>query len=283
MSPRPNPLSNFRATPRATPAGSDEPPAPIVSEVLSGVAHGFFTRAGGVSGGIHAGLNVGLGSSDERAAVVENRRRVAAALGTAHTDVVTPYQIHSATVHVATGPFPADIEEKPRADAVVTDVPGLPIGVVTADCGPVLFADRAGSVVGAAHAGWKGAVGGVIEETVEAMRALGARDIVAVLGPTISQAAYEVGPEFVARFEPSDRERWFVPSAGDGHATSGHATSGHAMFDLPGYILARLERAGVAGSWTGHCTYADETLFSYRRATHRREDGYGRQMAAITL
>ena len=248
-------------------------PVPVTASALSGTTHGFFTRDGGVSGGIHAGLNVGLGSSDDRACVVENRRRIAAALGTAHDDVVTPYQIHSATVHIATRPFPADIEEKPRADAVVTDRPGLPVGVVTADCGPILFVDPQARIVGAAHAGWKGAMGGVIEETVDAMRRLGARDIVAALGPTISQAAYEVGPEFVERFEASDRTRWFVPSAKEGHA----------MFDLPGYILARLERAGVAASWTGHCTYADEGLFSYRRATHRGEPSYGRMMAAIVL
>ena len=252
-------------------------PMPVTADALAlpGIAHGFFTRSGGVSSGIHAGLNVGLGSSDERADVMENRRRVAAALGTAHPDVVTPYQVHSADVHVAIAPFPANIEEKPRADAVVTSVPGLPVGVVTADCGPILLADPHARVVGAAHAGWKGAMGGVIEATVEAMTALGAKPdaIVAVLGPTISHAAYEVGPEFVERFERSDRERWFVPSA----------RTDHAMFDLPGYILARLERAGIKASWTGHCTYADPAMFSYRRATHRHEDSYGRQMAAIAL
>ena len=258
-----------------SPLPKTDHPVPVTAEALAlpGIAHGFFTRSGGVSSGIHAGLNVGLGSSDDRANVMENRRRIAAALGSEHDDVVTPYQIHSATVHVATGPFPADIEEKPRADAVVTDVPGLPVGVVTADCGPILLADAAAGVVGAAHAGWKGAVGGVIEETVSAMRALGARDIAAVLGPTISHSAYEVGPEFVERFEASDRERWFVPAIRDGHA----------MFDLPGYILARLARQNVAASWTGHCTYADPAMFSYRRATHRKEDSYGRQMAAIML
>lgn len=254
-----------------------EAPTPITADALAhpGVAHGFFTRAGGVSGGVHAGLNVGLGSSDDRAAVKENRRRVAAMLGAKHDDVVTPYQVHSADALTVTAPFPPDIMEKPRADAVVTAVPGLPVGVVTADCGPILLADASARVVGAAHAGWRGAVGGIVEATVDAMVEQGATrgGIVATLGPTISQAAYEVGPEFVERFERSDRERWFVASA----------KSGHAMFDLPGYILARLERAGVRASWTGHCTYADETMFSYRRATHRAEESYGRQMAAIMV
>ena len=255
----------------------DAAPVPIAADLLAvpGIAHGFFTRAGGVSDGIHAGLNVGLGSADERAAVVENRRRIARALGADADDVVTPYQVHSATVATVDAPFPADIEAKPRADAVVTATPGLPIGVVTADCGPVLFADPEAGVVGAAHAGWKGAVGGVVEETVAAMEALGASraDIRAALGPTISQAAYEVGPEFVERFEASERDRYFVPSAREGHA----------MFDLPRYILDRLERLGVTATWTGHCTYADPGMFSYRRATHRAEPSYGRQMSAIML
>ena len=253
----------------------DDRPEPITADLLAapGVAHGFFTRAGGVSRGVHSGLNVGLGSADDRADVRENRRRIARALGADGDDVVTPYQIHSATVETVDAPFPADIEAKPRADAVVTATPGLPIGVVTADCGPVLFADAGAGVIGAAHAGWKGAVGGVVEETVAAMEALGAtrEGIRAALGPTISQAAYEVGPEFVERFEASERDRYFIASARDGHA----------MFDLPLYILDRLERLGVAASWTGHCTYADPDLFSYRRATHRAEPSYGRQMSAI--
>ena len=252
-------------------------PEPVLAELLDlpGVAHGFFTRRGGVSGGIHAGLNVGLGSADERDDVTENRRRIARALGADADDVTTPYQVHSATVATVDAPFPPDIEAKPRADAVVTAVPGLPIGVVTADCGPVLFADPEAGVVGAAHAGWKGAVGGVVEETIAAMEALGATraGIRAALGPTISQAAYEVGPEFVERFEASERGRYFVASARDAHS----------MFDLPRYILDRLERAGVAATWTGHCTYADPDLFSYRRSTHRAEPCYGRQMSAIML
>lgn len=255
----------------------DDAPRPVTAGLLDlpGIAHGFFTREGGVSGGIHAGLNVGLGSADDRANVTENRRRIARSLGARADDVVTPYQVHSATAVAVDAPFPADIEAKPRADAVVTATSGLPIGVVTADCGPVLFADPEAGVVGAAHAGWKGAVGGVVEETVAAMERLGSRrgSIRAALGPTISQAAYEVGPEFVERFETSERERYFVASANEGHG----------MFDLPRYILDRLERLGVAATWTGHCTYADPSLFSYRRATHRGEPSYGRQMSAIML
>ena len=253
-------------------------PAPVRAPALDrdGVAHGFFTRAGGVSTGLYEGLNVGVGSQDDLAAVMENRARVARALGSDADDVVTPYQVHSADVHVATGPFPHDVREKPRCDGIVTAVRGLPIGVVTADCGPLLFADAEAGVVGAAHAGWKGATGGVIEATIEAMEGLGARRgaIRAALGPSISQAAYEVGPEFVARFAEDERTRWFVPSTREGHA----------MFDLPGYIVARLSRAGIRGAgWTGHCTYADRGLFSYRRKTHRGEPDYGRQMSAIML
>ena len=254
-------------------AALDPVRAPILD--LAGVAHGFYARSGGVSEGLYAGLNVGAGSNDDPAKVRENRRRVARDLGTDHDDVVTPYQIHSAAVHVATGPFPTDIREKPRCDAVVTAKRGLPIGVVTADCGPILFADGEAGVVGAAHAGWKGALGGVAEATVAAMEALGARRerVRAALGPTISRDAYEVGPEFVTRFPPADRERWFRPSGREGHA----------LFDLPGYTLARLAALGVRAAWTGQCTYADEGRFSFRRATHRAEPDYGRQMAAIAF
>ena len=252
-------------------------PIPIRAKSLDlpGVAHGFFSRGGGVSKGIYEGLNVGVGSDDDLALVMENRRRVARALGAGRDDVATPYQVHSADVHVATEPFPRDVREKPRCDGIVTAVRGLPIGVVTADCGPLLLADAEAGVVGAAHAGWKGAVGGVIECTLDAMIGLGAKreHIHAVLGPCISQAAYEVGPEFPERFDPRDREACFIPSA----------KGGHHMFDLPGYILARLERAGVQGGWTGHCTYADEGFFSYRRKTHRGEPDYGREMSAIML
>lgn len=260
------------------PVSSPDVPDPIRSVRLetSGIEHGFFTRVGGVSNGIYGDLNVGVGSDDDPAAVRENRARVAAALGADHADVTTPYQVHSSDVHVATEPFFGGNVAKPRCDAIVTAVRGLPIGVVTADCGPVLFADAKAGVVGAAHAGWKGAVGGVLEATLDAMIELGAmrERVVATLGPTISQASYEVGPEFTARFGAEEIDRWFVPST----------TPGHAMFDLPGYIVDRLERTGVHASWTGHCTYAaPETFFSYRRATHRVEADYGRQLSAIML
>ena len=240
------------------------------------VSHAFHTRQGGVSNGIYASLNVGVGSQDDGTSIRENRRRVARSLGADVDDVTTPYQVHSTDVHVATGPYPVDIREKPRCDGIVTAQPGLPIGVVTADCGPVLYADGRNGVVGAAHAGWKGAVSGVLEATVEAMEGIGASrvEMVAVLGPCISQSNYEVGEDFLARFEPEDRSRWFVPSK----------RAGHAMFDLPGYILHRLAAAGVRASWTGECTYADEErFFSYRRTTHRGEADYGRQMSAIML
>ena len=251
---------------------------PICHPLLDapGIAHGFYGRHGGTSTGIYAGLNVGVGSNDDQAAVKENRRRIAQDLGIGHDDVTTPYQVHSADVHVATEPFPADIREKPRCDGIVTAVRGLPIGIVTADCGPILFADAEAGVVGAAHAGWKGATGGVAEATIAAMEGLGAKRgrIRAVLGPSISQASYEVGPEFVERFGADERERWFRPSEREGHA----------MFDLPGYTIARLRAAGVEAEWTGECTYAHEDrFFSYRRTTHRGEGDYGRQMSAIVL
>lgn len=246
--------------------------SPITAGALRGVAHGFFTREGGVSTGIHAGLNGGLGSDDDPAAVAENRRRIAAQLGVPH--LVTLHQVHSATVVPVTGPWTGD---RPRADAMVTDRPGVALGVLTADCAPVLFADGEAGVVGAAHAGWKGALAGVLEATVEAMLSLGAeRDrITAAVGPTISQRAYEVGPEFVERFLDEDPEnaRHFAGREGD-----------RALFDLPGFCLARLRAAGIAAEWTGHCTYSDpHRFFSYRRATHAGEPDYGRLVAAVAL
>jgi YfiH family protein len=257
----------------------EERPAPLRSPALDalaehGVRHGFFTRRGGVSTGVYGGLNVGLGSRDERAAVLENRARVAAHLGVAPDRLCTPHQIHSPRAVTVTAPW----AERPEADAVVTDRPGLALGVLAADCGPVLFADARAGVVGAAHAGWKGALEGVLEATIEAMAGLGADParIVAVLGPSISQANYEVGPEFVARFVAAnaDNHRWFAPSA----------RPGHSLFDLNGYTVDRLGRAGVGASQLGHCTYADEERFySYRRKTHRAEPDYGRQISAIVL
>ncbi len=239
------------------------------------IRHGFFTRTGGVSEGIYAGLNTGTGSSDDAANVAENRRRVAVWMGVEPTHLLSVHQVHSPDVVIAREPFAG---ERPKADAIVTDRPGIAIGASAADCGPVLFADPDAEVIGAAHAGWKGAFTGVLENTIAAMEGLGAQRerIVAVLGPSISQANYEVGPEFIGRFTDADagNERWFVPSGRDGHA----------LFDLNGYTVDRLRRAGVQGSMLGRCTYAEEDLFySYRRTTHRNEPDYGRLLSAIVL
>lgn len=237
--------------------------------------HGYFTRIGGVSDGIYRGLNIGTGSSDDQTLVAENRRRVADWMGVPADHLLTAHQIHSPDVVVAREPFAGP---RPKADAIVTDRPGIAIGASTADCGPVLFADAEARVVGAAHAGWKGAFTGVLENTVAAMEGLGARRdrIVAVLGPSIGPDNYEVGPEFVARFveaEPGN-ERYFRPSR----------TVGHSMFDLNQYTVDRLRKAGVTAEGLGRCTYAEEDLFySYRRTTHRKEADYGRQVSAIVL
>jgi YfiH family protein len=244
---------------------------------LAGVRHAFFTRDGGVSRGIYESLNGGVGSKDARDHVDENRARMARALGVAPDRLLTPYQIHSPEVVVAEHPWTA--EARPRADAVVTRVPELAIGVSTADCGPLLFADAQAGVIGAAHAGWRGAAGGVIEATVAAMERLGAdrSRIVAALGPTIRQPNYEVGPEFVDRLLADDaaNARFFAPSRREGHA----------MFDLPGYIGHRTRDAGLAKfEDLERCTYAEpERFFSYRRATHRGEPDYGRHINAIAL
>jgi len=250
--------------------------APSLSR-LSPVRHAFFTRSGGVSQGVYASLNGGVGSDDRPAAVTENRARMAAALGVGPGRLLTPYQIHSPEVAVVEEPWTE--ETRPRADALVTRAPGLAVGVSTADCGPLLFADAQAGVVGAAHAGWRGAFGGVIEATLEAMESLGAdrRHIAVALGPTIGQANYEVGPEFVARFLDADaaNARFFEPSD----------RAGHAMFDLPGYIASRVEAAG-AGSFEnlGLCTYAEpERFYSYRRKTLLGEPDYGRHVNAIAL
>lgn len=255
-------------------------PDPIRSPVLErlaerGVRHGFFTRVGGVSEGLYRGLNVGIGSRDRPEHVTENRRRVATAMGVVPDRLLTLYQVHSADALVVREPFPGD---RPKADAMVTDRPGLALGVLAADCGPVLYADVEAGVIGAAHAGWKGALTGVLEATIDAMEGLGARRerIVAVLGPSIGAGNYEVGPEFVVRFIAADsaNDAYFTPSA----------TAGHAMFDLNRYTVDRLRRAGVGAEMIGRCTYADEQHFySYRRATHRKEPDYGRQISAIVL
>ena len=250
---------------------------PIVSDALTGlpgIGHGFFTREGGVSKGIYSSLNIGLGSRDSRERVTENRARIAAWLGVRKDCLLVPYQIHSAEAVTAETDFEDGV---PRADAVIASRPGTAIGVTTADCGPVLFADARNGVIGAAHAGWRGALTGILEATVDAMEARGGdrREIVAVLGPTISRDNYEVGPEFIDRFVKEDpaNAAWFSPSK----------QQGHACFDLPGYILERLNKAGVANSrQLGRCTYAEEKrFFSYRRSVHRSEPDYGRLLSAI--
>ena len=242
-----------------------------------GIAHAFFTRAGGVSGGIYAELNTGIGSADSRDAVLENRARAAHFLGVAAQDLATPHQVHGIEAVVVEHAWQPG--RGPKADAVVTRQPGLAVGVGAADCGPVLFADPAARIVAAAHAGWKGAFSGVLESTVAAMEELGAsrQNIIAVLGPTISARAYEVGPEFVARFTEADARN------GDFFRPSPRET--HAYFDLPAYIVARLRKTGIAeAEAVGFCTYSDETrFFSYRRATHRGEADYGRNLSAIAL
>lgn len=243
---------------------------------IPGVRHAFFTREGGVSQGIYAGLNGGIGSNDDPAHVAENRRRMAARMGVEPAQFLTAFQVHSPDVAVVTAPW--DTQARPRVDAMVTKLPGLALGVTTADCGPVLFADPKARVIGAAHAGWKGAFSGVLEATIGEMEKLGASraDMVVAIGPLIRQASYEVGAEFVERFvrEDGDYSRFFIPSAREGHA----------MFDLAAFIRMRLERAGVETiDDTGIDTYPDETLFSYRRSVHRGEPDYGRQIHAIVL
>ncbi len=243
----------------------------IEAPALAGLRHAFFTRQGGVSEGVYAALNGGVGSRDAPDAVAENRRRMAAHLGA--RVLLVPFQVHSATCLTVGGDWSA----RPRADALATAVPGVALGVTGADCGMVLFADRAAGVVGAAHAGWRGALDGVLEATLDAMEGLGARRAatVAVLGPAIGPASYEVGPEFRDRFRARDSayEAFFRPAA----------RPGHALFDLHGFIGHRL--CGV-GSFVdlGLDTYADEgRFFSYRRMTHRGEPDYGRLVSAITL
>jgi YfiH family protein len=245
----------------------------ITSPALS-ARHGFFTRKGGASSGIFAGLNCGTGSSDQSEVVAINRARVAEAMGIGTDALVTLHQVHSPDVVHVTEPF----ADRPKADGMVTATPGLVLAVLTADCQPVLFEDPAAGVIGAAHGGWRGTFDGVLEAVVDAMERLGAeRDrIAAVIGPTISQAAYEVGPELFEQITDDDREatRFFAQGRGD-----------RMMFDLPSYGLYRLRRAGVGhAEWTRHCTYGDpDRFYSYRRTTHRGEADYGRLLSAIRL
>ena len=246
----------------------------LTSDCLGDLRHGFFTRRGGASSGVFTGLNCGYGSSDQREIVQINRGRVAEAMGVSETHLIGVHQIHSATAITVDGP----LDEKPQADALVTATPGIALSVLTADCQPVLFADRDAGVIGAAHAGWRGALDGVLAATVEAMEALGAQraNISAVIGPCISQRAYEVGPEFIEDFlaEDPDYARYFANGADD-----------RMQFDLPGFGLNRLRAAGVGhAEWTRHCTYGDpDRFYSYRRTTHSKEADYGRLIAAITL
>jgi polyphenol oxidase len=239
------------------------------------ITHGYFTRQGGVSEGIYRGLNVGLGSHDDRARVGENRARVARWFNAEPRRLATVHQIHSPDATIVDGSYDG---ARPDADALVTATPGVVLGVLSADCGPVLFADPEAGVIGAAHAGWKGTLAGVLENTIAAMFSLGARRerIIACLGPSISRQHYEVGPEFVECFVATDARyaSFFSPSG----------RNGHAMFDLPGLTIQKLTEAGMTAENLDICTYADEDrFFSYRRTTHRREPDYGRQISAICL
>ncbi len=241
---------------------------------LPGIAHGFFGRTGGVSDGIYASLNCGPGSGDARAHVIENRRRVADALD---AELINVHQIHSGTAVTVAAPWA--LGEGPKADGMATATPGIALGILTADCAPVLFADPEARVIGAAHAGWRGALGGVLEATLEAMEGLGAARgaISAAIGPAIAQLNYEVGPEFRTAFTDADPDnaRFFISSE----------RPAHFRFDLEGYVAARLAAAGIAKvEPMGACTYAREAdFFSFRRQTHRGETEYGRQVSAIAL
>lgn len=245
--------------------------------ILPGVRHGFFTRQGGISRGLYASLNCGAGSRDDAVAVIENRSRVAKHLGSYSDDVQTVYQTHSATALVVDQL--RDRLDLPKGDAVVTRTRGLAVGVLTADCAPVLFADADAGVVGAAHAGWRGALGGILEATVAAMEGLGAERarMIAALGPAIGARSYEVGPEFVAAFEEAsaDNARFFT-------IPKGRKTP---HFDLAGYVMHRLEGLGLRrAERQSPCTYENESMFfSFRRATHRNEPDYGRQISAIVV
>lgn len=246
----------------------------LTSDALTPLRHGFFTRKGGASSGIFRGLNCGPGSSDISEVVAINRARVSAAMGAQAGYLMTLHQIHSADVVTVDAPF----ETRPKADAMVTATPGIVLGVLTADCQPVLFADAKAGVIGAAHAGWRGAKDGVLGATITAMEALGASraNISAVIGPTISQPAYEVGPEFIEGFLADDPQnaRFFIKASGD-----------RFLFDLPAFGLHHLRAAGVGrAEWTRHCTYNDpERFYSYRRTTHAGEADYGRLISVIRL
>ncbi len=249
----------------------------LTADTLAPLRHGFFTRRGGASSGIFAGLNCGAGSSDQSATVRMNRARVAEAMEVAPEALVTIHQTHSPDVVTLDDP-PAPDAPNPEGDALVTAIPGLALGILTADCQPVLFADTEAGVIGAAHAGWRGALDGVLENTLEAMVTLGAERgrIRAVIGPCISQRAYEVGQEFLETFIDADpaHARFFINGA-----------EGKYQFDLVGFGLAQLRDAGVADAqWLGHCTYEDPARFySYRRSVHEGQADYGRLISVIRL
>ena len=247
----------------------------ITADSLTPLRHGFFTRHGGASSGIFRGLNCGYGSSDQSEAVAMNRARVAEAMQVAPEALVTLHQVHSANVVEVRAPLP---EPLPKADAMVCKTPGIALGILTADCQPVLFADHEAGVIGAAHSGWAGTIGGVLEATLDAMEGLGAHRarICAVIGPAISQRAYEVGPEFLERMLSDDTENARFFANGDAEKY---------QFDLPAFGLHRLRRAGIGqAEWCGHCTYSDEArFFSYRRSVHQKEADYGRLISAIRL
>ncbi|MFT4706807.1 MAG: YfiH family protein [Ascidiaceihabitans sp.] len=246
----------------------------LTSDVLGKTRHGFFTRRGGASSGIFDGLNCGASSSDQSEIVTINRARVAEAMKVTPDSLMGVHQIHSADVITVTTPS----TDRPKADALVTATPGIALSVLSADCQPVLFADAQAGVIGAAHAGWKGALDGILDQTVEAMIALGAtrENIHAAIGPCISQRAYEVGPEFMDNFtdEEADNARFFAGGEGD-----------RLQFDLPAFGLKCLRATGIADTeWTRHCTYSDpDRFYSYRRSVHHKEADYGRLIAAITL
>jgi YfiH family protein len=246
----------------------------LTADILGETRHGFFTRKGGASSGVFKGLNCGAGSSDQSEAVAINRAHVAKAMQVSVDNLLGVHQIHSADVITVATPN----TDRPKADALVTATPGIALSVLSADCQPVLFADAQAGVIGAAHAGWKGALDGVLDNTVAAMIALGAtrENITAAIGPCISQRAYEVGPEFMDSFTDEDPEnaRFFAGGAGD-----------RLQFDLPAFGLKCLRATGIAQcEWTRHCTYNDpDRFYSYRRSVHNKEADYGRLIAAITL
>lgn len=247
----------------------------LTHPLLDDVRHGFFTRKGGASSGVYSGLNCGRGSADLADAVEANRARVAHAMGVGTDCLAGVNQVHSTTVATIRGPDDIAAHRMVAADALVTDQPGVALSVLTADCQPVLLADTRAGVIGAAHAGWRGAADGILAATVAAMQALGAQQIRAVIGPCISQRAYEVDHDFMERFTDDDmaNARFFAGGP-----------AGKPMFDLPSFGLAQLRAAGVEAEWCRHCTYSDpDRFFSYRRATHRGEPDYGRLISAIAL